>query len=124
MQSLNMKLQRKHLKLYAYLIGLLLGFFLITSHASPVSAAAGINRTINFQGKIVNKTAGTNISDNSYNMTFKFYDAASNGTQLPSGSPWSETQSVSVTGGVFRVTLGSTTPIPTTLDFNSDSIYL
>lgn len=87
-------------------------------------AAAGINRQINFQGKIVNKTDGTNITDNTYSFTFKFYDAASAGTQLPSGTPWSETQSLAVSSGIFRAALGAVTAIPAALDFNSDSLYL
>ncbi len=103
---------------------LLLGLSFFISILKPVEAAAGIYRTINFQGKLVNKTAGTNITDGSYSFTFKFYDAASAGTQLPSGSPWSETQTLTVTNGIFRATLGSSTSIPTALDFNSDSLFL
>ena len=87
-------------------------------------AATGIRRTINFQGKLVNKTTGTNIADGTYSFTFKFYDASSAGTQLPSGAAWSETQSIVVTNGIFRAELGSSTVIPTTLDFNADNLYL
>jgi hypothetical protein len=97
-------------------------FFFIVS--IPTHAATGIYRTINFQGKVVNKVDGTNLTNQAYNFIFTLYDAASAGTQLPSGSPWSETQSLTVTDGIFRATLGGVTPIPTTLDFNSDSIYL
>src|SRR4051812_2236978 len=49
---------------------------------SKVLAAAGINRQINFQGKVVNKTSGTNVTDGNYNFTFKVYDAPSAGTVL------------------------------------------
>ncbi|MCX6732606.1 MAG: LamG domain-containing protein [Candidatus Roizmanbacteria bacterium] len=73
---------------------------------------------------MVNKADGTNLTNQAYNFIFTLYDAASGGTQLPSGSPWSETQSLTVTDGIFRATLGAVTPIPTTVDFNSDSIYL
>lgn len=45
-------------------------------------------------------------------------------TQLPSGAAWSETQTLTVTNGIFRAELGSSTVIPTTLDFNQDNIYL
>lgn len=104
----------------------ILALFLLTFFLLPTSvfATAGVNRTINFQGKLVNKTSGTNISDNTYSFTFKFYDASSGGTQLPSGAAWSETQSIAVSNGIFRATLGASTPIPSTLDFNDDSIYL
>ncbi len=98
---------------------------LVFYFATPgVQASTGIYHAINFQGKIVNKADGTNISDGTYSFTFKFYDAASSGNQLPVGSPWSETQSLPVTSGVFKATLGSVTAIPSTLDFNSDSLYL
>ncbi len=100
-------------------------FVLVFYFATPgVQASTGIYHAINFQGKIVNKADGTNISDGTYSFTFKFYDAASSGNQLPVGSPWSETQSLPVTSGVFKATLGSVTAIPSTLDFNSDSLYL
>lgn len=99
-----------------------LGFFFIQI---PASAATGIYRTINFQGKVVNKTDSTNVTNGSYTFVFKLYDAdTGGGTQLPSGTPWSESQSLTVTNGVFRATLGSVTPLPSTLDFNSDSIWL
>lgn len=99
-------------------------FLLISPFFYKVQAATGIYHTINFQGKVVNKTDGTNIADNTYSFTFKFYDNSSGGNQLPTGTPWSETQSLSVTSGIFRATLGSVTTIPSTLDFNSDSLYL
>jgi len=103
---------------------LFLGIFLLSNSFSPVYATAGINRTINFQGKIVNKADATNITNNSYSFTFKFYDDPAAGNQLPISAPWSETQSLTVTNGIFQATLGSSTPIPAGLDFNSDSIYL
>lgn len=70
---------------------ILLMIFLWIMLVPQTFAATGIRRTINFQGKIVNKTSGTNITDGSYSFTFKFYDAASAGTQLPSGAAWTET---------------------------------
>jgi hypothetical protein len=101
---------------------IVLGFFFIRL---PASAATGIYRTINFQGKVVNKTDSTNVTNGSYTFVFKLYDAdTGGGTQLPSGTPWSESQSLTVTNGVFRATLGAVTPLPSTLDFNSDSIWL
>ncbi len=112
---------------FLVLILLLAFLFSVSNFLFPVStanAAVGINRTINFQGKVVNKTTETNIADGSYSFTFKFYDSASGGTQLPSGAAWTETKSLTVTNGVFRTALGDTTPIPSTLNFNSDSIYL
>lgn len=90
----------------------------------PTLAAPGINRTINFQGKVVNKSDSTNVTNGSYTFVFKLYDASSGGNQLPTGTPWSESQSLTVTNGVFRASLGEVTPIPTTIDFNSDALWL
>ncbi|MDO8269413.1 MAG: hypothetical protein Q7T54_01945 [Candidatus Levybacteria bacterium] len=85
-----------------------------------VSAATGINRTINFQGKVVNSN-GTNVADGQYTFVFKLHDAPSGGA-----NPWTETQNnVQVTGGVFRVSLGSVTTFASAgVDFNTDNLYL
>ena len=70
------------------------GFALVKSE-TKVSAATGINSTINFQGKVVNSN-GTNVADGQYTFVFKIYDAPSGGS-----NPWTETQNnVQVTGGV------------------------
>ena len=83
-------------------------------------AATGINRTINFQGKVVNKD-GTNVADGQYTFVFKLYDASSGGS-----NPWTETQNnVQVTAGIFRVSLGSVTTFASAgVDFNTDNLYL
>ncbi|MBI1863132.1 hypothetical protein HYS00_03360 [Candidatus Microgenomates bacterium] len=109
------------IRLFVFVLLMILLWMLLVPHAK---AAAGIRRTVNFQGKLVNKADGTNITDGSYSFTFKFYDASSGGTQLPSGAAWSETQTLTVTNGIFRAELGSSTVIPTTMDFNADNIYL
>jgi len=87
----------------------------------PVLAANGINRTINFQGKIVNNSNGTNVSDSLHpNITFKLYNAASGGTAI-----WTETQtSVNTVDGIFRVALGSVFAFPANFNFNWDGLYL
>lgn len=110
-------------KLSYFVLGLIVFLFVLVGF-SKVNAVAGIYSVINFQGKLVNKADGTNITDANYNFTFKLYDAASGGNLLPSGTGWSETQNLAVTSGIFRAGLGSSTAFPTTLDFNSDSIYL
>lgn len=110
-------------KLSYFVLGLIIFLFVLVGF-SKVNAVAGIYSVINFQGKLVNKADGTNITDGNYNFTFKLYDAASGGNLLPSGTGWSETQNLAVTSGIFRAGLGSSTAFPTTLDFNSDSIYL
>jgi len=81
-------------------------------------AATGINKQINFQGKLANSD-GTNVADSSYTVVFTLYDASSGGNTL-----WTETDSVTTTSGIFQVALGATTLFPGSLNFNSDSIYL
>src|ERR1035437_3309008 len=76
----------------------------------PVLAATGINRTINFQGKLVNNSGGTNLANGTYSMTFAFYNHPTLGTTT-AGYLWKEvyTNSVTITDGIFRVALGSQT---------------
>jgi len=83
------------------------------------NAAIGINRTINFQGKLINNPTKTNVSNTTYTVVFSFYDRASGGTVL-----WQETQTVTTADGIFRVNLGSVTPIPSDFNFNWDGVYL
>jgi len=86
--------------------------------ASRVDAAAGINRQINFQGKVVNSD-GTNVTNNTYSFVFSLYDAAGDGNQI-----WTETQSVPVANGIFRASLGAGTAFPADFNFNRDDLYL
>jgi hypothetical protein len=90
---------------------------------TPVNAATGINRTINFQGKLVNNSAGTNVANTTYKMVFSLYNLPSGGTPL-----WSETYqnttAVPTVDGIFRVALGSQTAFPANFNFNWDGLYL
>ena len=85
-------------------------------------AAAGINSAINFQGKLTNPN-GTNITNGSYTFVFSLYSVASGGTTI-----WTETDSLSLTDGIFQVNLGPSAAGANTnfanVDFNSDSLYL
>jgi hypothetical protein len=84
-------------------------------------AATGINRQINFQGRLVNNTTGLNVSNGSYSVVFTLYN---NGTAGQGTALWTETQNVTATDGIFRVALGSVTPIPANFNFNWDGLYL
>lgn len=95
---------------------LMVGFFVFFQEKS--FAATGINKRINFQGKVVNND-GTNVTNGSYTFVFTIYDASSAGTNL-----WSESKSVTVTDGIFQTDLGDTTTLPASIDFNTDNIYL
>ncbi|OIP57550.1 MAG: hypothetical protein COX79_01975 [Candidatus Levybacteria bacterium CG_4_10_14_0_2_um_filter_36_16] len=93
-----------------------------TAVPQKTSAAQGIPDLINFQGKIVNSD-GTNVADGNYNITFKIWDAATDGSTI-----WTETRTggnqVEVSGGIFRVQLGSVQALPGSVDFNTDNLYL
>ena len=96
-------------------------FSLFSIFANQTYAAAGINRFINFQGKLVNNPAGTNVSNTTYTVVFTIYDKAGAGTGT---ALWTETQTVTTTDGIFRVALGSVTPIPSSFNFNWSDLYL
>jgi len=68
---------------------------------------------LNYQGRLTDPSG--NPSNGTFNMGFAMYDALSGGNALPSGTPWTETQSVSVTDGSFNVLLGSVTALPSNL---------
>mgnify|MGYP001585353540 CR=1 FL=1 len=87
---------------------------------TPVQAATGINRQINFQGKLVNNPAATNVTDTGYTVVFTLYDNASGANT----ALWTETQTVTTVDGIFRVALGSVTAFPANFNFNWDGLYL
>ncbi len=80
---------------------------------SPVFAVPGL---INYQGKLTD--SGGNPLDGVFSMTFRLYDANSGGSSL-----WNETQSVSVTDGIYSIELGSVSPFPAGL-FDNAALYL
>ena len=86
-------------------------------------AAAGINRTISYQGKVT-QTSGAAPSNGAYNMRFKLFDAAANGTQLWAEAWDGASTRVTMTGGLFSVQLGSKISMTGSVNFNADSLYL
>jgi hypothetical protein len=81
-------------------------------------AAAAINPLISFQGKLTNPD-GTNVTDNTYTLVFSIYTVSSGGTAV-----WTESKSVTVSGGLFQTNLGDTTTLPGSVNFNSSPLYL
>jgi hypothetical protein len=78
--------------------------------ALATAAFADVPQLLNYQGNLSDPSG---IPKNgTFSMQFTFYDAEAGGNQLPSGTPWSETQNVTVTNGVFNVLLGSVTALP------------
>ena len=66
--------------------------------------------TMSYQGVLTNG-AGEPVGDGTYDITFKLYDTVSGGSEL-----WTETQSVSVNGGIFAAILGSLSPLDLAFD--------
>ncbi|MEK7552748.1 MAG: hypothetical protein AAB505_01410 [Patescibacteria group bacterium] len=87
----------------------------IFSFGTPISFAA-VNSQINYQGKLTN-SSNVAVSDGVYSIVFSLYTAASGGSAI-----WTETQSVTVTSGLFSVMLGSVSSI-SSVDFNQ-TLYL
>ncbi len=106
-------------------LGILILCVVVTFVAQQADATTGINPQINFQGKVVNKTDGTNVDSGTtnYDMVFKLYDAASGGNLLWTES-WTGGNQVAVTDGLFRVALGSITPFGAAVNFNTSNLYL
>lgn len=88
-------------------------------------AQAAINPMISFQGKLTNPD-GTNVADNTYSIRFRIYtDPSADTGSCANTCKWEETQgSVSVSGGLFHVNLGSGTALPGSVDFNGNALYL
>jgi len=76
------------------------------STIGTVSAFGTVPDSTNFQG-ILKNSAGNPVPNGSYSVTFQICSTATGGTAL-----WSETQSVTTTGGQFACMLGKITPIP------------
>ncbi len=109
-------------------------FIFFISFSAKSFAATGIYEVVNFQGKVVNKTAGTNVTNGNYDFTFKLFSVSSAGSVI-----WTENfntangNQLTVTDGIFRVALGSVCVFTggscqgntnSAVDFNSDSLYL
>ncbi|HSH18369.1 MAG TPA: carbohydrate binding domain-containing protein [Candidatus Saccharimonadales bacterium] len=93
---------------------------------AQAEAAVGINKQINFQGKVVNAN-GTNVSDASYTFRFRIYTAATGDAANACSANtcvWEESKSLSTVNGIFQTSLGDTTVLPGSVDFNSDNLYL
>lgn len=79
-------------------------------------AAAAVPQLVNYQGTLADN-AGQPLHG-TYSLTFRVYATSSTGVVL-----WTETQSVTVTSGVFHVVLGSVAPL-TPVVFSSAERWL
>ncbi len=111
---------KKVLRFFLYVPVLALMVFGSLFLTPTVDAAAGINKQINFQGKLVDNN-GLNVANGTYSIIFSLYSVSSAGTAI-----WTETDSVVISNGdgIFQVPLGAVTTLPGSVDFNTDNIYL
>ena len=91
---------------------------LARTQPAPAAASTG---TIAYQGRLAD-AAGAPLTG-TYNMIFRLYDAATGGTPLWS-EPWTGSNGVRVSDGLFNVMLGSLTALPTSQFTNSPSLFL
>jgi hypothetical protein len=115
------------LKMKKVITALIIMVLFLTSVTSTF-AANGINRRINFQGKVVNKgigsTDGTNVTDGNYDFRFSVWSTLSAGTSLWTEVWNSGSTQVFVNSGIFQVALGTYTSFPDSVNFNSDSLFV
>ena len=115
---------RRRLKRVQTLFGLFCVVFAAVGVTTipTAQAAVGINHAINFQGKLTNPN-GTNIANGNYVFVFSLYAASSGGAAI-----WTETDTLTLTEGIFQVNLGPSAAGANTnfanVDFNSDSLYM
>jgi hypothetical protein len=94
-------------------------FLLITlaSFVIVLRVSAQVPNVISYQGRLTTP-AGSPVPDAGYTVVFTIYDAATGGI-----SKWTETQSVTTSGGLFSVPLGAVVPISDTV-FSGSTRYL
>jgi hypothetical protein len=131
--SLNLPLDRRLVFRVSYILLLCIALITTLFFVAPAKAAPGINRTIGFQGRLLD-TQGNIVRDGYYNVQFKIYQGGSgNAANNPDGTlKWTETYinngtatgAVEVKNGFMSVNLGSQTPFGSTIDWNQDTLWL
>lgn len=116
-------------------IGLFLCAILLIITSQNSMAATGINKQMNFQGRLLN-AQGATVPDGFYNIEFKIYQdgdglTVGNTTGSPAGSlKWTEShlnsagKGIQVKNGFMSVQLGSVTAFGTSIDWNQDTLWL
>jgi hypothetical protein len=93
---------------------IIIPLFLITWALFASGADAQVNRNFTYQGYLTDKATGNPVTASNMTMRFSLHDALTGGSEL-----WFETQAVDVNQGIYSVMLGTQTPFPASLDFNS-----
>ena len=101
----------------ALVIGFTWGSLIGTTSSSP-DEPESIPSIINYQGTLLDPDYGFPVGDGEYTFVFSIYEAATDGVPL-----WQETQTVSVSEGLFSVLLGSVNPLTDNL-FSDRERYL
>ena len=81
-------------------------------------AQGGAPTLISYQGLLTDPGTGDPVADGDYSITFALYEVESGGSPI-----WSETQIVTVSGGLFNVLLGSVNPLSAS-DFSGPDRWL
>lgn len=125
-------INRRHFLRTAGLIALVIAFITTQLFAATSYAATSTTKTINFQGRLL-KSGGAVVADGHYNVQFKIYEG---GTGAAVGNPdgtlkWTETYAnngsntgIQVKNGYFAANLGSVTSFGSSIDWDSDTIWL
>lgn len=127
---------RRFLSYFAMILAIIVAFSTTIFFAMNADAQAGVNQTINFQGRLTAKS-GEIVPDGHYNMQFKIYqDGDGKSVGNTTGSPgsslkWTENyvnrsadEGVFVRNGMFSVNLGSNNPFGTQVDWNQSALWL
>lgn len=99
------------MKLFKYSLNTIFIFFVVTSFVT-----AQAPKTINYQGKL---TKNDSLVSGQVSITFWIFAEETGGSEL-----WSETQDVTVTGGLFTAILGSVVQLPAHLFSDAGPRYL
>lgn len=122
----------RQLSAWGVLFGIVTALIVFGLSSLPAAAAPGINKTINFQGRLLN-SQGATVADGYYNIQFKIYQ---DGTGTVAGNPsgtleWTESYvnnnaqtGVLVKNGFLSVNLGTNNAFGSSVDWNQDTLWL
>ncbi len=97
-----------------------------TAHA----ATSSLSRQIPLTARLIDPTTRLPVANGTYTIRFAIYSIdRTTSDAFPSDSDsssrlWTETKDIVVRGGIISTSLGSSTPLTTTIDFSSNDSYL
>ncbi|MFA6410963.1 MAG: hypothetical protein WCW26_05325, partial [Candidatus Buchananbacteria bacterium] len=124
-EKLNQIFQKTRNQIILGILLLLILTTVVSFNLPLAQAAPGINKQINYQGKM-STASGATVTNASWSFRFRIYDASSNGSLLWTERWNSTTTPVTTINGVFSVALGSLGQADSldSINWNSDSLYL